>query len=185
VESLRFQVTDLIGHPGLSREVAGELRLSLVVGETRVDDVAGVVAGLDSIPEGILVSGRTGTIAHHQCARCLVTWDAPVEVTFTELFTRISKADSPRNDWPRNFGPKNDWSVEDQYRVTSDGWIDLEPLVHDEIALALPSDPLCRPDCAGLCPICGADLNMGSCAGHGDESSSPFAALKQLFGSET
>jgi uncharacterized protein len=175
VESLRFQVTDLIGHPGLSRGVAGELRLSLVIGETRVDDVAEVVAGLDSIPEGILVSGLTGTIAHHQCARCLVTWDAPIEVTFTELFTRISKA-----DWPRN-----DWSVEDRYRVTSDGWIDLEPLVHDEIALALPPDPLCRPDCAGLCPICGADLNMGSCAGHGDESSSPFAALKQLFGSET
>lgn len=170
MESLRFQVTDLIGHPGLSREVAGELRLSLVIGETRVDDVAEVVAGLDSIPEGILVSGRTGTIAHHQCARCLVIWDAAVEVNFTELFTRISKAD---------------WPDEDQYRVTSDGWIDLEPLVHDEIALSLPSDPLCRPDCAGLCPICGADLNMGSCAGHGDESSSPFAALKQLFGSET
>lgn len=180
MESLRFQVTDLIGHPGLRREVAGELRLSLVIGETRVDDVAEVIAEFDSIPEGILVSGRAAAIATHQCARCLVTWDAPVEVSFTELFTRHSKADRPRIDRARDDRP-----TEDQYRVTPDGWLDLEPLVHDEIALALPPDPLCRPDCAGLCPICGADLNMGSCAGHGDESSSPFAALKQLFGSET
>lgn len=170
METLRFQVTDLIGHPGLGRDVAGELFLHLEIGETSVDDVAQAVARFDAIPEGILVTGGATAIAHHQCARCLVRWDAPVEVNFTELFTRHSQA-----DWP-------DW---DQYRVSSDGWIDLEPLVHDEIALSLPPAPLCREDCAGLCPICGADLNMGSCAGHGDESSSPFAALKQLFGSET
>ena len=176
MEGLRFQVTDLIGHPGLSREVAGEIRLALLIGETRVDDMAEVVARLDSIPEGILVNGRASTIASHQCARCLVTWDASIEVTFGELFARYSRADEAKENWPDG---------EDQSRITSDGWIDLEPLAHDEIALALLPDPICRPDCGGLCPICGADLNMGPCAGHGDESSSPFAALKQLFGSET
>lgn len=167
---LRFQVTDLVGHPGVSRQVAGEIHLQLQIGETRVDETAEVTALLNSIPEGILVAGEAGVVACHQCARCLSTWDAPVEVEFSELFVRKANAR---------------WTDGDQYSVTPDGWIDLEPLVHDEVSLALPPDPLCRPDCAGLCPICGADLNMGSCGGHGEESSSPFAALKQLFGSKT
>ena len=41
--------------------------------------------------------------------------------------------------------------------------IDLEPMVHDAVLLELPQAPLCRPDCRGLCPTCGADLNAQSC----------------------
>jgi len=43
--------------------------------------------------------------------------------------------------------------------------VDLRPAVRDELALAVPAYPLCREDCAGLCPVCGADLNAGPC-GH-------------------
>jgi uncharacterized protein len=167
---LRYQVTDLLTQPGLSRPVGGELPLQLKVGETVVDDVAEVVAQLDSIPEGIIARGSASTIAHHVCARCLMEWDGPIEVEFTELFARRS-------------GTK--LADEDLLRVSSGGFIDLGPLVHDEVSLSLPADPLCKPDCLGLCPTCGADLNVSPCAGHGDQSSSPFAALNQLFGSET
>jgi uncharacterized protein len=59
--------------------------------------------------------------------------------------------------------------------------IDLEPAIHDEVSLSLPAAPTCRPDCAGLCAVCGTDLNEAPCDGHGDGSDSPFAALKQLF----
>jgi uncharacterized protein len=170
LSALRFQVTDLLGHPGLSREVAGECHLRLEVGATQVDDSAMAAARFDSIPEGILVTGMASTIASHQCARCLTTWDGPVTVDFVELFARRSRAEQ---------------ADEDAYLITGEGWIDLEPLIHDEISLISPAAPLCRPDCAGLCPTCGADLNMGLHTGHGDESSSPFAALKQLFESET
>ncbi len=45
--------------------------------------------------------------------------------------------------------------------------IDLAELVREELVLAVPEYPLCRPDCAGLCPRCGADLNTGPCAVHG------------------
>ena len=166
---LRYQVTDLLGHPGLSRPVGGELPLQLKVGETVVDDVAEVIAQFDSIPEGIIARGSASTVAHHVCARCLMEWDGPIEIEFTELFAST--------------GTKLD--DEDLLRVSHEGFIDLGPLVHDEVSLSLPADPLCKPDCLGLCPTCGADLNVTPCAGHGDQSSSPFAALKQLFGSET
>ena len=167
---LRFQVTDLIGHPGLSRPVGGEFHLQLKVGETVVDDVAVVLARLEAILEGIFARGTAATVAHHQCARCLVEWDSPVEVDFNELFINASN---------------QKLAEEDQSQVTREGFVDLGTLVHDEISLSLVRDPLCRPDCLGLCPTCGADLNMSPCAGHDDQSSSPFAALKQLFGSET
>jgi uncharacterized protein len=170
MDDLRFQVTDLVGHPGLSREVAGRTRLHLKIGETTVDDVAEMVAQLDSIPEGILARGEASTIAHHQCSRCLIEWDAPVVVSFTELFARSSRPDLGK---------------EDELMISHDGFVDLGPLVHDEISLALPPDPLCRADCAGLCPTCGADLNIDPCGGHGEDASSPFAALEQLFGSDT
>ena len=167
---LRYLVSDLLGHPGLSRPVGGELPLQLKVGETMVDDVAEVIAQLDSIPEGIIARGSASTMAHHVCARCLREWDSPIEIEFTELIAR---------------GTSSKLADEDLLRVTNEGFIDLGPLVHDELCLSLPADPLCRSDCLGLCPTCGADLNVSPCAGHGDQSSSPFAAVKQLFGSET
>jgi uncharacterized protein len=161
---LRFQVSDLIGHSGRSRQVVGELPISILLNGTVIEREAGVKARFDSIPEGILVTAEATTIAHFRCSRCLVEWDGPVIGTFTEFFARQPS--------------------DDQYGIAHDGTIDLEPAVHDEVSLAVPPEPLCRVDCAGLCPTCGSDLNAAPCAGHGGEPSSPFAALKQLFGSE-
>lgn len=170
MSSLRFQVTDLLAHPGTSRMVSGTTQLRLQVGESAVTGPATVEARLESILEGIMAGGEAVVESHHQCARCLREWEAQVVAPFRELFLTAARAD---------------WPDDEQYSISADGYLDLEPLVHDEISLALPPDPLCRPDCAGLCPICGADLNTGLCAGHGDETRSPFAVLGHLFDPET
>lgn len=58
--------------------------------------------------------------------------------------------------------------------------LDLELLARDAILLGLPQVPLCRPDCAGLCPTCGTDRNTGDC-GCGERTGDPrWAALDQL-----
>jgi uncharacterized protein len=131
------------------------------VGETTVDGEALVSARLEAVSDGILATARAEAVAHHQCARCLTEWSDVVTIEAVELFTRRPTGDQPA--------------------VASDLTVDLGPVIHDEISLSLPPDPLCRPDCAGLCATCGADLNMDPCAGHGDDLASPFAALKQLF----
>ena len=136
---LRFQVSDLLGHPGSHRDVHGEVKLFLKVGETTTRSSSATFAHLTAVGEGILAEG------------------------WSELFVRHPDGD--------------------QNAIASDGVIDLEGVVHDELSLALPADPLCRPHCAGICPECGADLNDAPCEGHGDLSEGPFAALKQLFGS--
>jgi uncharacterized protein len=65
------------------------------------------------------------------------------------------------------------------------GWfrgsvIDLGPYFRELLALALPVQPLCREDCRGLCPRCGADRNVESCGCSEAKASSPFAVLGRL-----
>jgi uncharacterized protein len=162
---LTVQVSDLLAYPGQSRRLSEELALKARVGESAVDGDALVEAALESIPEGVVATVRASVIAGHECVRCLTRWEAPVEITVRELFARRP--------------------VDDQFPISRDGLIDLEPLVRDELVLALPPDPICRPDCAGLCPTCGADLNTNPCGGHGADAPSPFAALADLFDSDT
>ena len=165
MSELRFSVGDLVARPGTHRDVVGVLALNLKIGETTVDDDAEVKARLQAIPDGILVRARANAVADHICARCLVEWSNEIEVEIVELFAR--------------------YPIEDQSGIAPDLTIDLGPIVHDEVSLNLPPVPICRPDCQGLCPNCGADLNMSPCAGHGDDTASPFAALRQLFEAET
>jgi uncharacterized metal-binding protein YceD (DUF177 family) len=58
--------------------------------------------------------------------------------------------------------------------------IDLAPLTREALLLNLPLAPLCREDCAGLCPRCGADLNAGPCGCGSDERDPRWAILDVL-----
>jgi uncharacterized protein len=61
------------------------------------------------------------------------------------------------------------------------GIIDLAPVLREYFLLEIPISPLCRPDCKGLCPICGNNLNESTC-NHDDESGDPrFSSLKKLL----
>jgi uncharacterized protein len=58
--------------------------------------------------------------------------------------------------------------------------LDLRPPVHDYVLLAFPIQPVCRPDCAGLCQVCGGNRNEVACACQTDAADARFALLKQL-----
>ena len=58
--------------------------------------------------------------------------------------------------------------------------MDLEAIIREQIILMVPLKPLCREDCRGLCPNCGANLNLESCDCKTDKSDSPFAQLAKL-----
>jgi uncharacterized protein len=61
-----------------------------------------------------------------------------------------------------------------------DGRIDLSHMVVEQIVLALPMKPLCKPDCRGLCALCGANRNLESCDCAPEESDPRWAPLKTL-----
>lgn len=127
---------------------------------------------MESVTEGVLISGIVTGTAHGQCARCLTDLELPVQTSLRELFVYPGSTTDATTD------------VDELPRI-SDDLLDLLPLVRDEIVLALPLAPLCRPDCAGLCPDCGErfdDLEQG----HSHEILDPrWAALSERFGSDT
>lgn len=161
MSELRYLVSELIGRPGAARSEAGSIEVGLVVGESAVEGTVGVQARLEGIADGVLARFRAVATARLTCTRCLLEWEQPLEVAATQVF-----------EWRPD---------EDGYGLERGERIDLAGPVRDEIALALPLRPLCRPDCAGLCPTCGNDLNRDPCGGHPEPVGSPFAALGDLF----
>lgn len=112
---------------------------------------------------GWVLELRFAVRLHGPCMRCLA--DAVVEET---LSLREYQATSPEGD------------EELTTPYLADDRLDVSAWARDSLALALPGKILCRPDCAGLCPACGKDLNVEPHA-HGDEEPDPrWAALSEL-----
>jgi uncharacterized protein len=113
-------------------------------------DVIGIPAGnqvgldvrLESVVEGVLLTGTASATLMGQCSRCLDALTDPLEVDLTELFAYPDTVTESTTD------------PEEVSRVV-DSLVDLEPVVRDAILLALPQAPLCAEDCQGLCPDCG------------------------------
>ena len=117
---------------------------------------------LEAVVEGVLVSGTVRAPLSGECARCLDPIDGNVEVDLQELYVF-----------------EGEDSVDGEELVLGDDLLDLEPVLRDALVLALPQAPLCRDDCPGLCPECGARL--ADVPGHRHTSVDPrWAALSGL-----
>jgi len=160
---LRLNVGFLIKSPiGTSRDFSfdyGKMRLGE---DLTVNDFAGM-ARFDRTPQGLLLQGEFTAEAELECVRCLETFSQPLKWSFTDLYAFDKRSVSESN-----------------LLVPENGQIDLEPLLREYALLEFPISPVCEPDCKGLCPVCGENLNKVDC-GHRPESDSPFAALKDLL----
>lgn len=164
MHKLTISVADLLGRPGRYRDIDISEPLAGVAGE--LASLTGApVSGrlrLESVIEGVLVTGRVTSPARFECARCLKNITATVEADLCELFTAPGHgADA------------------DAYRMTGTE-IALEPMLVDAVALAFPLRPLCSPGCKGLCARCGADLNTEPCACPTDEIDPRWRPLEAL-----
>jgi uncharacterized protein len=100
---------------------------------------------VESVSEGVLVTGTVAGPTAGECVRCLTPIDGRVEVALTELFAYPDSATEATTE-------------EDEVGRVVDDRIDLEQSVIDAVGLELPFAPVCKPDCPGLCPECGALL---------------------------
>lgn len=107
---------------------------------------------LESVLDGVLVTATVDAPVEGECARCLDPLRATLSVGFTELWSYPEQAD--RFDRTSGESAESD----EVHRLDGDR-LDLEQAVRDAVVLALPAQPLCRPDCAGLCPTCGERLD--------------------------
>ena len=133
-------------HPGTLRrlKVRGPI-IDLDVRNSRVEPGSAVDLDvvLESVLGGVVVTGTVSACWQGECSRCLEAATGRLVAPVREVYT--DQADP-----------------EIEYSMTDD-WLDLEPLAHDACILELPLAPLCGPDCLGLCPGCGVNLNHETC----------------------
>lgn len=109
---------------------------------------------LESVMEGVLVTGTARAQAEGECVRCLEPLGLELEADFQEMFS-YPDAD----DRGRVIAEPGDDAEDDEDRLfVEDGLIGLEPVLRDAVVLALPMQPVCQEDCPGLCSECGARL---------------------------
>ena len=162
MQDLKVSVVEILGRPGAHRHVTVTRPLEGVrVNLARLED-APIQADLEleSVVEGILVTGPVEGRVTCECARCLREFDTELSVEVCELFA----------------APGHLEEQEEVYRVSGEE-LDLEPMLRDELALALPLNPLCRDDCKGMCARCGKQLDEGACDCTEDSSDPRWAAL--------
>lgn len=115
---------------------------------------------VEAVVEGVLVTGTAEVRLAGQCARCLEEIATSTEVDLQELYLYPEKEPD-----------------DDEASRLEDDLLDLEPLLRDAVVLDLPFTPLCRPDCAGLCPRCGANLNNEPEHTHAEATDARWAGL--------
>lgn len=114
------------------------------------------------------------------CMRCL----EPAEPTFTVDAREVSQPTDPRTSAltsGRARARHEDSSDELASPYVEDGVLDLRAWARDALALSVPANLLCRPECAGLCPVCGANLNEADAEHHHERPPDPrWAALSEI-----
>jgi uncharacterized protein len=124
-----------------------------------------VSAEVTCVGSEFVVKGRVSGTLGCACSRCLAPTPFKFNVPLVERYRELDeRGDQESDDEVRSF--------------TGDG-LDLTDSVRDAVVLALPLRVLCRDDCAGLCPMCGIDLNTSSC-GCSAPIVSPFGVLAKL-----
>lgn len=153
---------------GYQRDTVLDLPRVRLAEDVELDFLRGTLR-LSRNSRGIWVQGELQTQLTVECARCLTPFVYPVTLLLEELYSSPAAPDTA-------------------YAVDDAGNLDLTPLLREEAILAVPIGAVCRPDCAGLCPECGQNLNEGQCAcvqPTGDPRLAILAQLKARERSET
>ena len=162
---MRPNVTALI-----RAEVGARWQLSIDEPRIRLglDSSADFVRGLLTLTrtdQHILVEGSLESSIPTECVRCLDIFQQLLRLQLEEQFALAA-------------GP----SVTDPpYLVDANGTIDLTLPIREQIVLSVPIQPICRPDCKGLCIQCGKNLNEGPCECSDDSVDPRLASLKTLL----
>ncbi len=128
---------------------------SIEIDDLLVRDLNGQVR-ISRTREGLLFQVETEAKLQTTCVRCLKSIFLPVDTGFEELYQFPSRS-----------------REETDLLLPGDGYLDLTALYWEYLVLATPIKRLCKPDCKGLCVVCGADLNEMACEHIRDQETSP------------
>ncbi|AGJ57549.1 DUF177 domain-containing protein [Streptomyces sp. FT05W] len=178
---LVFDTRELGRRPGAMKRLT---RTAEAPKDLGIDGVIGVPENaplaldlrLESVMEGVLVTGTARATAEGECVRCLEPLTLEVEADFQEMFSYPDADDRNRS---RTADPVDDAEDDEDRFFLEDDSFDLEPVLRDAVVLALPLQPVCKETCAGLCSECGIRLDENP-DHHHDVADIRWAALQGL-----
>lgn len=164
---MKISVKEIFEIVGLSEDFAGELDLSWITrqGEQLFTDalaVSGQVANRAGI---VTLRYQISGIIPFRCDRCLMQSELKLDRQFEHIVVQSLE----------------DETLDDAFLTAPDGLLALDEIASADIQLSLPQVMLCKQDCKGLCPICGADLNSTDCGCEPDDGDPRMAVLKSLL----
>jgi uncharacterized protein len=147
----------------------------------RASAPAHVEATLEKIERRVRLGAHAQAALTVPCGRCLrpVTLDLPIDFEMTLVPAEVAEGDEHA---ARDTGPvagSFDAAAVDEETYTGKV-IDLDPILREQIVLALPGYPVCSEDCKGLCPVCGANLNDRECGCDRHVPDPRWAGLKNI-----
>ena len=151
---------DRIGDEGLDvDEVIGTVWVDAALGQGspfRANGAGRLIVHLEKVEHVVYMRGRAKVQLAGQCGRCLSPADLALNVPIEVALFPSGK--EPAANTEGELAP-------DEMGVAAyeDGVINLSGIIHDEVFLELPMNPLCKESCAGLCPSCGTNLNETRC----------------------
>jgi uncharacterized protein len=148
---------------GYSHEFTFDFEKIKIADDLELRDFSGDVE-MGRTTQGLVVQGKFSGETTLECVRCLSEFDQALSMEMTELYAFDSRSVS-----------------ESGLIIPDDAHIDLAPLVREYALLEIPIKPICRPDCKGLCPVCGENLNEKDCGHRPEQGDSPFSVLKNLL----
>ncbi len=161
---LRLNVGFLIGQTvGYSRDFIFETARLHLEPDLDLEGFTGN-AHITRTAQGLLVQAQLDADTTGECVRCLSNFRLHLHANFTELYAFSSQ------------------SVTDSELILPEtGYINLAPLAREYMLLEVPISPVCKPDCKGLCPICGENLNEVSCGHAVEPAEPPLSSYKTIF----
>lgn len=152
---------------GYSRDISFDNPSSFKIEEVTISHMQGSLR-LSRTAQGVLAQGILEVAVEVECVRCLTLFDLPFAIEFSDAFFPASSPEAQ--------------TAEDAVHLIDEGdFIDLAPIVREEAILSIPIQTLHSPDCKGLCPECGHDLNTGPCSCVTDNIDPRFAILRTLL----
>ncbi len=169
---MKLNVAQLMKSPvGATREYDLEETLREVE-DQRLTRPVKVHLHLTRINDGLLARGDVETALAVDCSRCTEPAEQWLAFHFEEQFrpTIDIATGQPLKDEEEDPGNP-------VYTIDANHTMDVDEVVRQGVVIETPMHPLCGPDCQGLCPGCGANLNLGPCGCEPDAPSGPMAAM--------
>ena len=147
LSSLKINIGFMLNQAvGFTRDVHFDLPAFVLPPDLSLGFLRGV-ARLSRTAQGILVQCDLDASVPAECVRCLESFDQPLHAHFDELFAFNRRS-----------------MTESGLLVPEDANLNLMPLIREFLLLEIPIQTVCKPDCRGLCSVCGENLNLSTCA---------------------